>query len=251
MVSVGISTETMRGDMERPRMRQLSQRQHEAIRAAGKPHKLTTEELHKEIQSLEGIIRGIANFWKSRNRNVDYRELLQEVTAGFLHAGKKYDKRGKFRDGEWIPTLFQTYATYWGNYYGRLYALGESTCGFHVARLPKVGFKAVTKPSSLNAMMSFDHRDSGDVSGSVLAPAAEETVEEGFWEAVEACLPKTHWKVVQARFRCHELRRIVDIVDIVGLSKERVRQILHESIEILRENPALANFAPGFEVDDV
>lgn len=230
---------------------QLSKEQHEAIRAAGSPHRMTTEELHEAIASLGGVIRGIANYWRSRNWYVDYRELVQEVTAGFLHAGRKYDKRGKYRDGEWVATSFETYATYWGNYYGRLYALGESAFGFHVARLPKVGFRSVSKPSSLNAMMSSDHRDSGDVSGAVSAKVQDESVEDGFWEAVEACLPKTHWKVIQARFRCEDQRKISDIVGIVGLSKERVRQIIIEAIEIMRANPALANYVTGFEVSDV
>lgn len=213
-------------------------------------YRLTPAELDAELEKWKRLIHKIAGWWRMRNPRVDYEELVQEVYSGFVYAGRyKFDKRGKLKDGKWLPVKFCTYAKYWGDNFARTYVLNETAHGFRVPDLGGKGFPMRDyRPQSLSA--SADDDMANNIADREQPPPGPDANE--FWKRVRCILDRQHYAVLSLRFRGtgkggSDDLTLADVGRIVGLCKERVRQVVEESLADLREHPGLFDFFPAIE----
>ena len=194
-----------------------------------RPNNLTPDDVAALIHQWEAWIWKQAMRWKRINPRLDLEDLYAEVRSGFVLAASRWDpKRGGFA----------TYATWWGNNVVRQFIRREAAHGLHVPQYH--GIKSIP-------VGSIDVRRRCDDSPIHGYFAVERETEQAielpldFWEWIRGVLNDRQYAALAGKYR--EGRRLHEIGQQFGISKEAVRQHIVKATMILRvELPELAKY---------
>lgn len=186
--------------------------------------RMSMEELAVEVERNRGIIHQIALRWHGRtNRRLGVDEFVSAVYQGFVNATRLYDKdRG---------VKFATYASWWAdNEVRKMLQFHDPTIG--PGRGP---LKRGVDPSSrvrvnfiLDAIVAPSTFDDPDALGVCIASEPEDCEPpEDFWDRIRSVLTPREYQAIDLRFR--EDMTYAEIGEVLGVCKERVRQLLCSS----------------------
>jgi RNA polymerase sigma factor (sigma-70 family) len=196
--------------------------------AAPLPSRLTADERAAVLARWECYVWRLAIRWKRFYPMIDVDDLAAHVRTGFVIAANRFDvSRGN---------EFSTYATHWARNEVQAFVLREAASGIHVPNYRGITYVPM---DSLSRPIERGGRGRREVMLGDTVPAREEPEPEpefpaDFWERATRVLDKRAALFLTLHFR--DGLTYVEIGRRVGLSRERVRQILARSLERLRED---------------
>lgn len=186
--------------------------------------RMTREELEEQLRTNQGFVWTIAANWARCNRRILMEEYVAAVDAGFVKAATMFDK------GRGIK--FVTYAKHWAdNEVRQLLASYDERKGPRDRREPAAFYVQYC----LDAIQPRDQDDGApSATDSLFAmPEPEERPEfsPDFWRRVRAVLTPNEWRAVSLRFQ--QDKTYVQIAVVIGVTRERVRQLINASLDKL------------------
>lgn len=188
---------------------------------------ITSDEVRAELEKWEGLIWKISHRYWRPNRNVTTLDDIRQVfISGWMYAATVYDRRRQ--------VAFCSYATWWGESYVRRFLIREHSHGFRDGGMFK---RLVRKPRpvSMNAAFGKAGLRFADTVPARRDLHAEETPEfpEDFWGRVYKFLDPVKREIIRLRYR--EEKTLEEVAVVIGVTRERVRQIEQKALEKIRD----------------
>jgi len=201
-------------------------------------HRLTPEDLDREVRTNWPLLHIIAGKWHRRNRRIPYDDVFAAACLGFVEAVRLFDVRRGIK--------FSTYARWWSeNRIRDLIHEEDQRLGPLRRRFPREKFipgeaDARARPLPyVNYETSYAHgRETDGLLDSFPDPTTvgdepdRRRPDSDLWERVRSVLPPREYEAVRQSF--HDRLTYRQIGDRLGVSSERIRQLINQAVRRLQ-----------------